>query len=255
MIRTVYIAGNWKMHNTIAESRQLINDIASALPPALPTDRIRLLVAPPFTALAAAQAVARGTVVELAAQNVAIAESGAHTGEISCAMLSDVGVRYAIIGHSERRHIYMESDALITKRVRQAIDGGLTPILCVGELLEERHANRHIEVCRTQLMAGLATVTAEEMANIIVAYEPVWAIGTGQTATPSDADTMHSELRDIIANRYTMDIADRLSILYGGSVKPDNSTELLAREHIDGALIGGASLHAESFIAIMRSAL
>lgn len=253
MERTVYIAGNWKMHNTVAESRVLIGDIkqhVSGLPKG-----VRLIVAPPFTALAIAQQEIASTPISLAAQNISYADSGAHTGEISPTMLADLGVTYAIVGHSERRHLYHEDNAMIADRVAQAIRNNITPIICVGETLPEREQGAHFSICDQQLTVALQKIQIHQMARVLIAYEPVWAIGTGKTASPHDAEEMHAHLRQSLSNISDQTTAESISILYGGSVKPDNSRELLAQKNIDGALIGGASLTAKSFIAIAENAL
>lgn len=259
MSRKIYIIGNWKMHNTISEAIKLSAEIASAFEQiAQETTQahapIEIVVAPPFTALAAVSQTVSSTAISLASQNISFAPSGAHTGEISAAMLQEVGATYAIIGHSERRHIYKEDDRLIQQKVQHTVREGIIPIVCVGELLEERKNNQHFAVCTQQIQSALDSVTADLATRVIIAYEPVWAIGTGETATPQDAQEMHVVIRKAVQHKYGADVASGMSILYGGSVKPDNSKALLAEKDIDGALIGGASLKVDSFINIIQSA-
>jgi len=213
------------------------------------------IIVPPFICLADVAEVIVNTPLQLGAQNVSYAAAGAHTGEISAEMLTDIGVTYAIIGHSERRHLYHEDDSMVAKRTARALSSDLKPIICVGETLEEREQNKQFAICRTQLSNALQEIPAESARRIIIAYEPVWAIGTGKTARPEDALEMHRYLRTLLAEIYSSELAGEISILYGGSVKPENSAALLAQPDIDGALIGGASLKAESFLAIIKSAL
>lgn len=207
----------------------------------------RKMIAPSFVCIPAVSDVLRGSDVALAAQNMAAAESGAHTGETSVLMLKELGVEAVILGHSERRHVYGETDALINEKVKLALAHGLEVLLCIGETLEEREAGRVNDVCFGQLEGGLAGVSAEKMKSIVIAYEPVWAIGTGKTATPGDAQAVHKACRSKLAALYSNAIADSTVIQYGGSVKPSNAAELMAQDDIDGALVGGASLDAASF--------
>lgn len=211
----------------------------------------KVLVAPPFTALSEVAKVVKGTDLLLGAQNMAAYESGAHTGEISVLMLKDLNVDAVILGHSERRHVYGESDELINEKVKLALHHELDVILCVGETLDEREAGRAEEVVKEQLVYGLKDVTEAEIKRIVIAYEPVWAIGTGKTASPQDAQAIHSVIREEIKRMYNEDAASAMIIQYGGSVKPGNVSELMAQEDIDGALVGGAALKAETFIPIM----
>lgn len=247
-MRSYYIAGNWKMHKTVSESVEL----ARALVKELGTCGERVMIAPAFTALSAVAAVVKGTSIELGAQNMGPDLQGAHTGEVSPLMLKDIGVKAVILGHSERRHSYHEDDALINKKVLLALAQDLAPILCVGETLEEREAGRLEAVVGTQLRDGLEGVPVQELAKVTIAYEPVWAIGTGKTATPEDADTVHAYIRRVIAGLYGEAAARAIVIQYGGSVKPDNVAELMAKPNIDGALVGGAALKAETFVPIAR---
>ncbi len=247
-MRTPFIAGNWKMHKTRAEAR----DLASSLKDQLQGVSHRLLVAPSFTALETVASVLSGSNILVGAQNMAAATSGAHTGEVSPAMLKDVGAQVVILGHSERRHVYGESDELINTKVQLALQENLEVILCIGETLEEREAGSVDEVNRRQLRAGLTGVSADNLSRVTIAYEPVWAIGTGKTATPEDADTTHGAVRKIMADLYDQTVADAIIIQYGGSVKPGNVDGLMAKPNIDGALVGGASLSADDFVPIAQ---
>ncbi len=247
-LRTPYIAGNWKMNKLLAEAEALARAVAEGARGC--TNRI--MIAPPFTALERVAAAVAGSPVLLGAQNMGPEVSGAHTGEVSPAMLKDVGVRVVIIGHSERRHSYGEQDQLINVKVRLALEQGLEVILCVGETLEERERGITEKLVETQVRNGLAGVTEKSLAGVTIAYEPVWAIGTGKTATPQDAQTIHAVIRRVAAKLYSTTASQRLIIQYGGSVKPDNIRGLMAMEDIDGALVGGASLSADSFLAIAR---
>jgi len=250
-VRNYYIAGNWKMHKTVAESVAL----AKALVAELGSCGERVMIAPAFTALSAVADAIKGTGIVLGAQNMGPDLQGAHTGEISPLMLKDLGVTAVILGHSERRHTYGEGDELINKKVLLALAQGLEPILCVGETLEERESGRLEAVVGEQVREGLKGVDASALGKVTIAYEPVWAIGTGKTATPEDADAVHAYIRKVLAGLYGEAAAKAMCIQYGGSVKPDNAAELMAKPNIDGALVGGASLKAESFgpIAKFRS--
>jgi triosephosphate isomerase len=250
MSRPYYIAGNWKMHKTRAEAAEL----AKALVAGLKDGKHRYLVAPSFTSLETVAAIVRGTNILLGAQDCASEEQGAHTGEVSVLQLKDLGVQTVILGHSERRHIYKEDDALINTKVRLALKHGLEVILCIGELLEEREAGKAETVCETQTVQGLAGVSAAELAKITIAYEPVWAIGTGKTATPEDADAIHAFTRQVVGRLYGAEAAEKMIIQYGGSVKPENAAQLMAKENIDGALVGGAALKADTFVPIAKFA-
>ena len=249
-MRNYYIAGNWKMHKTRAEAAEL----AKALVAGLKDGRHKYLIAPSFTLLETVAPIVRGTNIRLGAQNMAEAEQGANTGEVSVLQLKDLGVETVILGHSERRHNYHEDDALINKKVRLALQHGLEVILCVGELLSEREAGKAESVCETQTVEGLKGVQTAELPRVVIAYEPVWAIGTGKTATPEDADAIHAHIRAVIGKLYGGDEAARIIIQYGGSVKPENAKELMAKENIDGALVGGAALKAETFTPIAKFA-
>ncbi|MDR0323839.1 MAG: triose-phosphate isomerase [Treponema sp.] len=248
MSRYYYIAGNWKMHKTREESAQL----AQALVNELKDGKHKYLVAPSFTNIETVSAIVEGTNIRLGAQNCAPEEQGAHTGEVSVLQLKDLGVQTIILGHSERRHLYKEDDALINKKVKLALKHGFEVILCIGELLEEREAGKAEEVCETQTIKGLEGVSEGDLANIVIAYEPVWAIGTGKTATPEDAEAVHAFVRKVIARLYGETAADKIIIQYGGSVKSDNVAQLMAMKNIDGALVGGASLKTDTFVPIAK---
>ena len=247
-MRTKFIAGNWKMNKTIGEAVSLVDALAKALA----GEKRKIMVAPPFTALSAVGARLRGTGILLGAQNCGPEEQGAHTGEVSVPMLKDVGVQIVILGHSERRHTYKEWDELINRKLRLVLGQGLEGVLCVGETQEEREQGVTNKVVGRQLEGGLQGVSERELARVTVAYEPVWAIGTGKTATPADANAVHRFIRAKIAEKYSQKAADELVIQYGGSVKPGNATELMAMPDIDGFLVGGASLSPESFISIVQ---
>lgn len=245
-MRKYFIAGNWKMHKTVAESVALAESLKSALAAC----GERVLVAPAFTALQAVGQALKGTNILLGAQNMGPEEQGAHTGEVSVLMLKDLGVKAVILGHSERRHSYLESDALVNAKLLLALKHGIEPILCVGETLTEREAGRLEAVVGTQVREGLKGVSSADMERVTIAYEPVWAIGTGKTATPADADAVHAYIRGVLSELYGEARAKATCIQYGGSVKPENAAELMAMPNIDGALVGGASLKAESFVPI-----
>lgn len=245
-MRSYYIAGNWKMHKTVAESVALATELKAKLAGC----GEKVMVAPAFTALAAVAEALKGSSILLGAQNMGPEEQGAHTGEVSVLMLKDLGVKVVILGHSERRHTYLETDELVNHKLLLALKHGLETILCVGETLEERESGRLEEVVGTQLRKGLAGVSAADFAKVTVAYEPVWAIGTGKTATPEDADAVHAFCRKVLASLYGEATAKAAVIQYGGSVKADNAALLMAKPNIDGALVGGASLKPETFVPI-----
>ena len=247
-MRRYFIAGNWKMNKTPSEAVEL----AGQLVPMVKKTENRVMIAPSFVCLQAVADIVKGTNIDLGAQNMADTESGAHTGETSVLMLKELGVKVVILGHSERRHIYGESNELINRKVRLALKHGLEVILCIGETIEEREAGRAEAVCFDHLVKGLKDVSEEDLKKVIIAYEPVWAIGTGKTATPDDAEAIHRSCRTKLSEMYSKDAADRIIIQYGGSVKPDNASELMGMEDIDGGLIGGASLKADSFSAIVN---
>ena len=248
--RPYFIAGNWKMHMTRAEAAGL----AKGLVAALEGGKHRYLAAPSFTNLETVGAIFKGTNILLGAQNCAAEEQGAHTGEVSVLQLKDLGVEAIILGHSERRHNYREDDTLINRKVKLALKHGFEVILCIGETLDEREKGEAEAVCKRHIERGLLGVSAEELSKVTIAYEPVWAIGTGKTATPEDAQAIHKYTRALIAELYGIEAAERIVIQYGGSVKPDNAAQLMAMEDIDGALVGGAALKVETFapIALFR---
>ena len=246
--REYYIAGNWKMHMIRAEAAVL----AKALVKSLKGGKHKYLVAPSFTSLETVAAIVKGTNILLGAQNCSSEEQGAHTGEVSVLQLKDIGVNAIILGHSERRHVYKESDALINKKVKLALKHGFEVILCIGETLEEREKGKVEAVCKSQTEKGLAGVTENELSKVTIAYEPVWAIGTGKTATPDDAQAVHKFVRKVVGKLYGELAAKQIIIQYGGSVKADNAVQLMAMEDIDGALVGGAALKADSFTPIAK---
>ena len=247
-MRRKLIAGNWKMYKTVAEATALVEEIKKGVAGA-PGDA---LVAPPFTAIAAVVAAAKGSPVAVAAQNMHVEKEGAFTGEVSAPMLVDAGVTHVILGHSERRQYFAETDDGVAKKTKAALTAGLLPISCVGETLAEREAGRTMEVVGRQMDAILAAVTADEARKVVIAYEPVWAIGTGKVATPEQAQEVHAFIRSRIAAKHGQPVADVLRILYGGSVKPDNVKGLMALPDVDGALVGGASLMADSFLKLVH---
>ena len=251
-MRKKVIAGNWKMNNDLSESQNLISKLTSGLSgKKLKCD---VIICPPFTSLSEANSLIKNTPVKLGAQNMYFKESGAYTGEISAQMLKSVGCEYVILGHSERRTIFKETDGSINEKIKAAFKAGLKPIFCIGETLEEREAGKEKNVLQTQLSGGLNEISIDQMKNMIIAYEPVWAIGTGKTASPEQAEEMHDFIRKYIKNDFTPEVAENIVIQYGGSVKPDNALELLSQKDIDGALVGGACLKADSFISIIESA-
>jgi triosephosphate isomerase len=247
--RKPIIAGNWKMNKTATEAR----DLASKLIPLVSGVKDRdIVLAPSFTSIPAVAETIKGTNMSLSAQDLFWEERGAFTGEVSAEMLLDLGCKYVIIGHSERRQFFGETDETVNKKVRHALNKGLLPIVCVGELLSEREAGKANEVIERQVTGALKGATAAEMQKIVIAYEPVWAIGTGKTATPDQANEVHAFIRQKIKSMYTADVADALRIQYGGSVTPENVSTLMAKPDIDGALVGGASLKPESFAALVN---
>jgi triosephosphate isomerase len=240
------MAGNWKMNMIRSDAEAL----AKAMVPALNGGKNKYMLAPSFTLLETVGKAIKGSNIRLGAQDCAQEEKGAFTGAVSVLQLKDIGVQTIILGHSERRHVYGESDSLINKKVKLALKNGFEVILCVGETLDEREAGAAEAVCESQTVLGLAGVGASDMANIVIAYEPVWAIGTGKTATPQDAEAIHASIRKTIGRLYGQAAADKVIIQYGGSVKPENVKDLMAQPDIDGALVGGASMKADSFQAI-----
>ena len=252
MARKVIIAGNWKMNKTASEAKALVEELKAKVKDISSVD---IVVCPPFTSIDAAVKAAAGSNIKVGAQNIHWADNGAFTGEISASMLKEAGVEYAIIGHSERRQYFGETDATVNKRLKAALAAGLKPIVCIGELLDEREGGHTQKVLFTQLEGGLADITEEQMAGIIIAYEPVWAIGTGKTATPEMAEETHCYIRQQLGDMFDQETAGKVRIQYGGSMKADNAASLVAQKNIDGGLIGGASLKADSFADLIRNSI
>jgi triosephosphate isomerase len=251
-MRIPIIAGNWKMYKTEAEAVPLVSDLKQRLKD---VTEVKVIVCPPFTALSSVREILQNSSILLGAQNMHWEEKGAYTGEISPAMLLTSGCKYVIIGHSERRSYFHETDKSVNLKIKSALKFNLSPIICVGEKLEERETNKTEEVIKSQIQGAYEDLTAPQAEKTTVAYEPIWAIGTGKTATPQQANDVHVFIRALLAAKYGKDTADKISILYGGSVKPENSQELLEMSDIDGALVGGASLDAGLFEGIVRSAV
>ena len=249
-MRDKIVAGNWKMNYDLSETEELLTEIKRGW---RETPGVRVLVAPAFPNLYHSFKSLRELPIEVAAQNMSQHKNGAFTGEVSAGMLKSVGVKAVILGHSERRSIFGEKDEVVSEKVKSALENGLEVIFCCGEELEERKKNQHFEVVKRQLEKGLFQSSAEDLENIIIAYEPVWAIGTGETASPEQAQEMHAFIRKTISEKYEAGAAEKISILYGGSVKPANAKEIFAKEDVDGGLIGGASLKAEDFLAIVHA--
>jgi triosephosphate isomerase (TIM) len=252
MARQKFVCGNWKMFKTSGEARELIRALAPLVQGAV--GKVQVAVAPPFTALAAACEALRGTGIELAAQNCHFEPQGAFTGEISVPMLAELGVRHGIVGHSERRQLFGETDEGVRKKAAALLRAGLLPIVCVGETLQEREAGRTLEVVSRQVRGALEGLAAADVARLTVAYEPVWAIGTGKTATTAQAQEVHAAVRQLLRQLFG-GAAEEVRIQYGGSVKPENAAELMAQPDVDGALVGGASLKAPDFSNIVKGAL
>lgn len=250
-MRTPLIAGNWKMNLTRAESVSLAQAVAEGVRGVAGCEAA---VFPPSVYLDAVGTALAGSTVAWGAQNLYPEKPGAFTGEVCASMLLDLGCRFVILGHSERRNILGETDAAVNQKTRAALDAGITPVVCVGELLEQRQSGRTAEVIRGQFDGSLAGLSESQMAKIVIAYEPVWAIGTGLTATPAQAQEVHADLRKLIEVRYNGSLAQQVRILYGGSVKPSNAAELLSQPDVDGALVGGASLKAAEFLGIVAGA-
>jgi len=251
MIRKPFVAGNWKMNTSAVEAEALINALKPLI---VDVDSVDVAVAPPFVYLHKVIYTAKDSPILVGAQNCHFESSGAFTGEIAPEMLKDVGCDFVILGHSERRHIFNETDTMINQKVKKALEVNLHVILCVGELLEEREAGKTESVVERQLAGGLQDISKESMEKITIAYEPVWAIGTGKTASPEQAQEVHRFIRGWLTGAYGRDAAAQIRIQYGGSVKPDNAGELMSQPDIDGALVGGASLKSESFAAIIKAA-
>ncbi|MHB1685988.1 MAG: triose-phosphate isomerase [Ignavibacteriaceae bacterium] len=251
-MRSKVIAGNWKMNNDLTESQNLISKLIEGIG----SEKINcdVIICPPFTSLSLSASLIKGSMIKLGAQNMYFEESGAFTGEVSASMLKSVGCEFVILGHSERRTIFGETDAIINKKIKKALSSGLKPIFCVGETLQERESGVTNSIIKRQVNEGLKDLTEKDLETIIIAYEPVWAIGTGRTATPEQAQEVHNFIRSLISDKFSTASAEKMVIQYGGSVKPDNAKELLSQKDIDGALVGGACLKADSFIGIIKAA-
>ncbi len=248
-MRKPIIAGNWKMNKTLSEAVAFVNEVKNSVPAA---DKVESAVCAPALFLASMVENAKGTDLFIGAQNASDKDSGAYTGEISPVALKDLNVTYVILGHSERREYYGETDEFINSKVKKMFEHGLTPILCCGETLEEREGGKFEDVIRTQLTADLKDLTDDQVKNLVIAYEPIWAIGTGKSATEKDAQDSCKFVRDVVASLYSQPVADAVRVQYGGSVKPENVKEYMAQPDIDGALVGGASLEPNSFLALLE---
>lgn len=250
-MRKKIVAGNWKMNTTLSEGVGLAKDVNEALKGVTP--KCDVIICVPFTHLASVAGVIDSTKLGLGAENCADHKSGAYTGEVSASMVASTGAKYVILGHSERRQYYGETSETLTEKVKLAFDNDLTPIFCIGEVLSERENGTYFDVVKKQIVDALFNLSAEDFGKIILAYEPVWAIGTGKTATDDQAEEMHKFIRGVIAEKYGNEVAENTSILYGGSCKPTNAPQLFAKPNVDGGLIGGAALDAESFMGIVKA--
>ncbi|MDE5491743.1 triose-phosphate isomerase [Elizabethkingia meningoseptica] len=250
-MRKRIVAGNWKMNKTYSEAQDLMNQLAAYKKENI--TNCEVYIAPPALYITAAKNIFANNEVGVFAQDMSEHTSGAYTGEIAADMLASVNATGAIIGHSERRQYHGETDSHCNRKVKLALDNGLIPIYCNGETLEQRKAGQHFEVIKNQTEVALFTLTAEEIKKVVIAYEPVWAIGTGETATPDQAQEIHAHIRSLIASKYGQEVADEISILYGGSVKPDNAKEIFSKPDVDGGLIGGAALKLEDFATIIKA--
>ena len=251
-MRRKIVAGNWNMNKTITEGLSLIEAIKTGAPKVQKAG-VDIIVAPTYVMLSDAAKAVNGSSIKLAAQNCHQEESGAYTGEISATMIQAIGAEYIIIGHSERRQYFNETSASIAKKINVVLSKGLTPIYCNGEVKEERESGRHFEVVKRQMNDELFHLSAEEVLKVVVAYEPVWAIGTGLTASPDQAQEIHAFIRQLLTDKYGAAVAEEISILYGGSCKPDNAKEIFSKKDVDGGLIGGAALKAEDFLGIVAA--
>lgn len=246
-MRKPIIAGNWKMHKTIAEALEFVNDVKDKVN----NDNVEAVICAPFTLLKDLKEATKGTNIKVGAQNMHFEEKGAFTGEISPLMLKELDMDYVVIGHSERRQYFNETNETVNKKVLKALEVGIDPILCVGETLEEREAGKTKDVCKVQVEKALENVSKEDLAKVVIAYEPVWAIGTGKTATSEDANDVIAYIREVVANLYK-ELANEVRIQYGGSVKPSNVAEIMNQSDIDGALVGGASLEANDYVKLVN---
>jgi len=251
-MRSKIVAGNWKMNKTLPESKKLVKALKKSIKN-LPLENTRVIIAPTYVNLQRVSKSTKKSSIEVAAQNMHQADSGAFTGEISAEMLKSIGVELIILGHSERREYFDETDALLAKKVDQALKNKLEVIFCFGEVLEDRKNGNHFKVVENQIKNALFHLSADAWKAIILAYEPVWAIGTGETASPEQAQEMHAFIRSLVAEKYNGDVAKNVSILYGGSVKPANAKEIFSKEDVDGGLIGGAALNADDFVALIEA--
>jgi len=249
-MRKLIIAGNWKLNNTTQEAIELVTFLKREVSDITNVD---IVVCPVSTALSDVQDVINESNIMLGAQNVYWEDSGAFTGEVSALLLKDIGVKYVIVGHSERRQYFGETNETVNKKIKAVLTHGLTPIVCVGEVLQEREDNKTFDVIEQQCTAGFSGLSSEEIGKIIIAYEPVWAIGTGKTASPDQAQEVHKFIRDLLTKLFNENVAQTIRIQYGGSVKPENSAELMSQPDIDGALVGGASLKGDSFSDIIKN--
>ncbi|MBQ7042238.1 MAG: triose-phosphate isomerase [Muribaculaceae bacterium] len=250
-MRKNIVAGNWKMNTNLQEGIALAKDVNEALKNVTP--KCDVIIGVPFTHLASINAVIDSSKLGLSAENCADKKLGAYTGEVSASMVASTGATYVILGHSERRQYYGETSEILKEKVNLALENNLTPIFCIGEVLEERENNTHFDVVKSQIEEALFELSADNFGKIILAYEPVWAIGTGKTATDDQAEEMHAFIRSVIATKYGENVAEETSILYGGSCKPSNAAQLFAKPNVDGGLIGGASLKAEDFMGIVNA--
>lgn len=250
-MRKNIVAGNWKMNKTLSEGVSFIGELKAAL--AGKPLHCDVIIGAPFIHLASVAQAAEGSPIAIAAENCADKAEGAYTGEVSAAMVASTGARYVILGHSERRAYYGENGAILTDKVRLALDNGLSPIFCIGEVKEEREAGKHFEVVEAQLEEAVFSLSAEDFAKVVLAYEPVWAIGTGLTATSAQAQEIHAHIRSLIAKKYGQELADNTTILYGGSCNASNAKELFSQPDVDGGLIGGASLAVDKFLPIIEA--
>jgi triosephosphate isomerase len=250
-MRKKVIAGNWKMHKTNTEAQELVNELLDKSKSIIKT---KIIICPPFTALSTVSGLTKGSNIYVGAQNMYWESQGAFTGEISADMIKSTGATYVIIGHSERRQFFGETDDTVNNKLKVALQSGLNPIVCIGESLEERESGITNDVVGNQVEKALQGLSENEITNVILAYEPIWAIGTGKTATPQQAQEVHKFIRDVISKLYNNELAEKIVIQYGGSVKPENAMELLSQADIDGALVGGACLKADSFSEIIKAA-
>ena len=250
-MRKKIVAGNWKMNKNLPEAKELINELLKKINP---ENKVEVIIAPSFVNLPAAVELTKSSELKVAAQNMHFEDQGAYTGEVSADMLKAVGVDKVILGHSERRAYFNETDEILEKKAHKAYEKQLTNIFCVGEKLEDRQSGNHFEMVKNQLKNALFNLPLQAYKNIVIAYEPVWAIGTGETATPEQAQEMHQFIRESLAKKYGADLANNVRILYGGSVKPENAKEIFSKPDVDGGLIGGAALNADSFNAIVEAA-